>query len=79
MGFVVLASAAQILKLELYTKQSFGVAIFGQLKDTKVYLGLRNMHCTDFGGLELSVIHFVIDCSSGFPKCQMLRLPLHFS
>lgn len=41
---------------------------FGQLKDTKVYLNLKHMPCIDFGGLELSVIHFVIGCSSNFPK-----------
>lgn len=36
------------------------MAIFGQLKDTKVYLNLKHMHYPDFGGLELLVIHFVM-------------------
>ena len=34
---------------------------FGQPKDTKVYLNWKHMPCTGFGGLELSVIHFVIE------------------
>lgn len=40
---------------------------FGQPKDTKVYLHLKRMSCTDLGGLESSVIHFVIG-SNRFPK-----------
>ena len=47
-------------KTGIIHKESFGVAIFGQLKDTRVYLNLKHMHCTDFGRLKWLVIHSVM-------------------
>ena len=36
------------------------MAIFGQLEDTRMYLNLKHMHCTDLGRLKWLVIHSVM-------------------